>query len=106
MLPTQGALVQDTWSAALFVSLIVALIGLTGVASGILQRAINDRREQWWKRAEWAMTKAVDEKEHVRTVALCVLLWLAKSRIARQEERDMIEGVADHVLQGVHEDAL
>lgn len=63
------------------------------------------RREEWWKRAQWAMEQACDDShntgasgatptlDHGQKVGIAVLRWLAKSLLAQREERDMIKDV-------------
>ncbi len=56
----------------------------------LMQRSRADRRDQWWKRAQWALDLALAEETSRRRVGLAVLVHLAKSRLARTDETEMI----------------
>jgi hypothetical protein len=55
-----------------------------------VQRSRADRRDPWWKRAQWALDLAPAEDTSRRRVGLAVLVHLAKSRLARTDETEMI----------------
>ena len=68
-----------------------------GVVLGVWQKWRADRRDQWWKRTQWAMER-LDASEEARTIALVMLWRLADSRLASREDQRMLDDVADVVL--------
>jgi len=67
-------------SAALFVGL-----------RTIRQRDQADRRDQWWKRAQWAADLSISEDPHHREVGLTALEVLATSALAGDEELTLLD---------------
>ena len=83
------------------VTFIVAAIALLGTAATIIQKRFADRRDAWWGRTQWALEHILasqDNDETDRVVGLVVLTALQGSRLATDEERDMLEQVADALL--------
>jgi steroid 5-alpha reductase family enzyme len=82
------------------VALIVAGIALLGTAVTVIQKRYADRRDAWWGRTQWALDHvlAVQGNDTERTVGLVMLTALQSSRLATDEERDMLEQVADALL--------
>jgi uncharacterized membrane protein YhaH (DUF805 family) len=83
------------------VALIVAAIALLGSAATIIQKRFADRRDAWWGRTQWALERIVaaqgnDDKQS--TIGLVMLASLQASRLATNEERDMLDEVADAML--------
>jgi hypothetical protein len=82
------------------VALIVAGVALLGTGATVVQKRLADRRDAWWGRTQWALERilAQDSDETSRTVGLVMLIALQGSRLATDEERDMLEQVADTLL--------
>lgn len=83
------------------VALIVAGIALLGTAVTVGQKRLADRRDAWWARTQWALEHVLtpqDDGDTERTVGLLMLITLQGSRLATDEERDMLEQVADALL--------
>lgn len=88
---TDAAAPVSGW--ALWIPLLVAVVALVGVAAGTWQKAINDRREAWWKRAQWAMER-LEPEEHTpntlvaerRAIAVESIAYCSTSRLARRDE--------------------
>lgn len=70
---------------------LVALVALIVGVVTVRQRGEADRRDQWWKRAQWAIDHALDDRstDH-RTAGLKVLGTLSRSRLARDEELELL----------------
>jgi len=89
----------------------VALIGpwVTATAAigalivGILtinQRFAADRREHWWKRAQWAFNLAMSgDSPEEKEVGLRVLRYLNRSRLTHRDEARLISAVSAVVLR-------
>jgi len=82
-------------------ALIVAGIALVGTAATVIQKRRTDRRDAWWGRAQWALEHIIaaqgpDDTE--RTIGLVLLISLQSSHLASDEERKMLEEVADAIL--------
>jgi hypothetical protein len=82
------------------VALIVAGVALLGTAATVGQKRFADRRDAWWGRTQWALERilAAQEDDTERTIGLVMLTALQGSRLATNEERDMLEQVADALL--------
>lgn len=86
------------------VTLIVAGVALAGTGITVIQSRITGRRDAWWRRTRWAMERIIasqnpDDTE--RTIGLSLLLALQGSHLASNEERAMLEEVADAILATV-----
>lgn len=70
-----------------------ALVALTVGLFTLRQRQEADRRDQWWKRAQWALDLVLEpsEDEGKATVGFAVLERLADSDLARKEELLILE---------------
>lgn len=73
--------------ATLGVGTVALYIGLRTIR----QRDLADRRDQWWKRYQWATDLTLDEDVHRRDLGLRVLETLAASRLAGPEEIDLLD---------------
>lgn len=83
------------------VALIVAGIALLGTAATVIQKLRTDRRDAWWGRTQWALERIIaaqDPDETERTIGLVLLITLQASHLASNEERKMLEQVADAIL--------
>jgi|SRR5712692_926611 len=83
------------------IALIVAVIALLGTAATIIQKRFADRRDAWWGRTQWALERIVaaqDDDDTQSTIGLVMLTSLQASRLATNEERDMLDEVADAML--------
>ncbi|WP_104043804.1 hypothetical protein [Arthrobacter sp. ZGTC412] len=59
------------------------------------QRSRADRRDQWWKRAQWAIDSALDDADPQRRLAgLKVLVQLIGSDLATAEDADLMSALA------------
>jgi hypothetical protein len=82
------------------VALIVAGVALIGTGATVFQKRFADRRDAWWGRTQWALERILTDQEDdtQRTVGLMMLASLQASSLATNEERAMLEGVADVLL--------
>jgi hypothetical protein len=82
------------------VALVVAGIALLGTAATVIQKRLTDRRDAWWGRTQWALEHILSQEggDKNRAIALVMLTALQASRLATDEERDMLEQVADVLL--------
>ncbi|MFI7588343.1 hypothetical protein ACIB24_14840 [Spongisporangium articulatum] len=78
--------------------LTAAIIALLGVGATVRQKSKTDRREQWWKRAEWSLDQIFHTDEARQRVGFAVLLVLADSRLATSEEFALLDAAADVVI--------
>jgi hypothetical protein len=59
------------------------------------QRDRADRRDQWWKRAQWAIDSALNDADPQRRLAgLKVLVQLIGSDLATREDADLMSALA------------
>jgi steroid 5-alpha reductase family enzyme len=83
------------------VALVVAGLALLGTAATVAQKRFTDRRDAWWARTQWALERilaAQSDDDTERTIGLAILTALQGSRLATDEERRMLEEVADVLL--------
>lgn len=60
-------------------------------ALALKQRTRADDRAEWWKRAQWALDKALDAGEDAKALGLASLAVLARSDLAREEELELLD---------------
>jgi hypothetical protein len=70
---------------------VVATVALYVGLRTIRQRDLADRRDQWWKRYQWATDLTLHEDVHRRDLGLRVLELMASSRLAGPEEIDLLD---------------
>ena len=83
--------------------------GLLGAVAGALiaghytrletrQREFAARREEWWRRFEWAASLAVSDAEPSKTAGLHLLTTLGESHLAGPDEAKLLESFSQAVL--------
>lgn len=82
---------MDLSDLAPVATLVVASVALFVGLRTIRQRDLADRRDQWWKRYQWATDLTLDPDFHRRDLGLRVLDLLAGSRLAGEEEVDLLD---------------
>jgi cell division GTPase FtsZ len=60
---------------------------------------VADKREEWWKRAQWAIERAYDSSDMTAAVGVAILRNLRQSTLAQPEEKTMLWEVIDIVMQ-------
>lgn len=94
-----------TW-LALLLGFIGALIGAVAGAliAGYytkyetLQREQAARREEWWRRFEWAASLALSDQEIAQTAGLHVLTQLGQSALANTDDAELLQTFSQAVL--------
>ena len=71
-------------------AVVAALIAFGAARAQVLQQRQADRKEQWWKRAEWALNATLSDEPDIRTVGFQMLASLATSEYAAEHEGDVI----------------
>jgi hypothetical protein len=106
MVPAQNTVVPE-WlqivaAGAPLATLVAALIAAGIAAVTLVQRHRADKRDQWWKRAQWAMDLAINGELPAKLVGVKALSQLGQSKLlAREEEEFLFEvgaAVQDLVL--------
>lgn len=82
---------MDAADLAPLATLVVASVALFVGLRTVRQRDLADRRDQWWKRYQWATDLTLDPDVHRRDLGLRVLELLAASRLAGSEEIDLLD---------------
>ncbi|OXM69654.1 hypothetical protein CF165_09095 [Amycolatopsis vastitatis] len=91
---------------------LTALIGLLTVAGAYIgsrlgakandrateQRELAARREEWWRRFTWAAGLAMDDSATKRTLGLSLMMKLARSELAQQDECQLLDVFHQRVL--------
>ncbi len=81
-----------------------ALVVLTGAVVAVLQRRRADRKEQWWKRTQWALDLVRSDDDYSQVLGANVLAQQARSRDADREDarllREAVEPLVDTAEEG------
>lgn len=85
--PTLEALAQLGPLATGVAALVALVVGIVTIA----QKNRADRRDQWWKRTQWALDAALDDDENRAAVGLAALTYLGESRLAKKDESALLE---------------
>ncbi len=91
-------IVDRIWAALLGAAAIAPLATFGVVLVAYLtyrQRSRADRRDQWWKRAQWAIDSALNDADPQRRLAgLKVLVQLIGSDLATAEDAELMSALA------------
>ncbi|MCY1676684.1 hypothetical protein OVA06_18600 [Pseudarthrobacter sp. SL88] len=91
-------ILQGIWAVVLGAASLAPLATFGVVLVAYLayrQRDRADRRDQWWKRAQWAIDAALDGRDPQRRLAgLKVLVQLIGSDLATPEDADLMSALA------------
>lgn len=63
-----------------------AALVLTAAVVTLQQRVRADRKDQWWRRTQWALERLLSDDEDSVVLALEVLRLQVKNRVADQED--------------------
>lgn len=80
------------------IAAVVALV--VGIAT-VVQRSRADRRDQWWKRTQWALEQSTSHDDARAAVGFAVLARLGRSKLAGKEEAQMLEAAWVSVLDEI-----
>jgi hypothetical protein len=75
--------------ATLIMSLTTATLVWRGTVGGTSQRETAARREEWWRRFQWASDLAVSEGEVQRQLGLTVMESQLESTLAGVDEKEL-----------------
>ena len=67
--------------------------------STLAQTELNDRRERLWDRLQWAMDKMASTDPRERVIGFEAAVVLQGSKLATDEDRDMLDKVADAYIR-------
>jgi hypothetical protein len=95
MLGTQAVAADPDWLryAAAFAPLLAAVIAGWIAWRALAQRREADRRDQWWKRTQWAIDLAMDRDFSRAIVGLVALKHLAASDLCTDEDYEMLDKI-------------
>ncbi len=101
------------WGAGLWCKEWIPVVAPTGVFFVALvaykayrQRLQTDKRDQWWKRAQWAIDAALDSNEQVQFTGLQVLTNLKTDSLATPEDVAIFDSIAEDIQEEVEGDAF
>ena len=60
-------------------------------ANALEQKTDADSRAEWWRRTQWALDRALDDDADVKALGLATLDVLARSKLARTEELELLD---------------
>jgi hypothetical protein len=68
------------WLTPAVATLMAAVVALTGVGATVFQKWRSDRRDAWWKRAQWAIDKSLNAEPDVREIGNRAMLVLVNEK--------------------------
>lgn len=95
MLGTQAVVADPDWLryAAAFAPLLAAVIAGSIAWRTLAQRREADRRDQWWKRTQWAIGLAMDHDFSRAIVGLVALKHLAASDLCTDDDYELLDKI-------------
>ena len=79
-------------------SITAAILSWRAGRSGIDQRENQARREEWWRRFQWATELALSDDEHRATIGVVLLRDAAQSPLAGEAKLRAVQGVLELAL--------
>jgi hypothetical protein len=98
------ALIVSLWIAiatavlTLLGVLVTQVVAYWNARTATLQKERADRRDAWWKRAQWAMERCYDSDQLARAVGTTALQRLGRSPLATADDQRMLRDVAVVIL--------
>lgn len=78
---------------------LIAAAGFAVIGSvTVWQRLRADRRDQWWKRTQWAVDLAMSDDEYSQIIGWAAIARISKARLATREDRLLLRQVVDVAL--------
>lgn len=96
--PHRANEINDTMTAQAWVALGLGLPSLIIAFFTWRQRNANDARDQWWKRAIWAVDKSLDDGKGARDVGAAALATIYAEHTPRGVDRRLVEDFARELL--------
>jgi hypothetical protein len=95
MLGTQAVPADPDWLryAVAFAPLLAAVIAAWIAWRTLAQRREADRRDEWWKRTQWAIDLAMDRDFSRAVVGLVALKHLAASNLCTDEDYELLDKI-------------
>ena len=91
------------------VTAVAAVLVLLGAAITVRQRYRADRKDQWWKRTQWALELMLDRDEDRQLLGLQVLDQQTGARVADGEDRrfivEVVQPLTEYYLPNLDSDA-
>jgi hypothetical protein len=81
--------------ATAFGAAVALIVGL----AGLLQKARSDGRTEWWRRVQWSVDRATDERDEVAESGLIAMTHLMYSPLATDEGIRFIRDVAKSIAE-------
>ncbi|WP_148302214.1 hypothetical protein [Tomitella biformata] len=75
-----------------------ALLAWRSGARATVQREVQGKREEWWRRFQWSTELALDERENRAQSGAALLRVIRRSPLAEYPERDAVRAVLDSML--------
>jgi hypothetical protein len=81
-----------------FVPILAAAVVLAGVLLTIRQKERTDRKEQWWRRIQWAADAVASSDERRRCIGMSALTALIFSAdFIESADADLLQAIVDQV---------
>lgn len=100
---------QITAASAPLVTLLATLVAAVIALVTLMQRHRAAKRDQWWKRAQWAMNLAIEGDMPAKEIGVRALKQLGESKLLAREEEEFLyhvgAAVQDVVIDTAAEEA-
>ncbi len=81
-------------------TLIIGGLAAIGVIITWQQKNRADRRSEWWRRTTWAFERTFSTDNVQAELGWKVLYTLVRSRLATEDESDIMQVISEHVALG------
>ncbi|MBX5330587.1 hypothetical protein HQO90_06305 [Rhodococcus fascians] len=85
-------------SAQAWITLIVGLLAVVGVAGTVSQRTRADNRSQSWQRITWCLERTVSENDDEAALGWKVFGTVATTPFIAKTDRRTLRVIADHIV--------
>ena len=80
---------------------LAAVVALIVGVIAVIQKSRADRRDQWWKRAQWAIEQTFQADNEQKALGFRVLQVLADSQLAAPEELRILESLTTPEIEAL-----
>ena len=80
------------------VGVVASGLAFTAAMLSLRQKAANDRRDAWWKRAQWAIDHSLSPDPDTRLIGTEAMQVLALDAMASRSDMDVLEAALAYAL--------
>lgn len=80
------------------IGVVASGLALTAAMLSLRQKAANDRRDAWWKRAQWAIDHSLSPHSKTRLIGTEAMQLLALDATVSKPDLDVLDAALAHAL--------